>query len=66
MSKSATSDRSKIAMDHPDEVKYWIKHFGVTLEELRHTVERVGNSASAVRKEIQNRKVETPPTHSTE
>jgi hypothetical protein len=45
-------DRSKIAMDRPDEVKYWIKHLGITKELLRRTVEKVGNSAAAVRKEL--------------
>lgn len=45
-------DRSKIAMDHPDEVKYWSKHFGVTSDELRRAVEKVGNSAASVRKEL--------------
>jgi len=47
-----TPDRSKIAMDHPDELKYWIKHFGVTQDELQRVIEKVGNSAAAVRKEL--------------
>lgn len=51
-SKSAP-DRSKIALDHPDEVKYWSKHFGITPEELNRVVEKVGNSAAAVRKELE-------------
>jgi hypothetical protein len=54
--KIATTHRSMIAMDHPDELKHWTKHFDVTLEELRRAVERVGNAASAVRKEIRRRK----------
>jgi hypothetical protein len=37
-----------------NEVKYWIKHFGVTREELERAVERVGNSAASVRKELRN------------
>jgi hypothetical protein len=45
-------DRSKIAIDHPAEFKYWSKHLGITPEELRRIVGKVGNSAAAVRKEL--------------
>ena len=45
-------DRSKIAIDHPDEVKYWSKHLGITPDELRRLVDKVGNSAAAVTKEL--------------
>ena len=48
-------DRNKIAVTSENEIKYWIKHFGVTREELEHAVERVGNSAASVRKELRNR-----------
>jgi len=41
-----------IAMDREDEVKYWTKHFGITKEALQKAVEKVGNSAAAVRKEL--------------
>ena len=47
-------DRSKITVTSENEVKYWIKHFGVTREELERAVERVGNSAASVRKELRN------------
>jgi hypothetical protein len=50
-SKSAL-DRSCIAVDRPEELRYWSKHLGVTPEELLRLVEKVGNSASAVRKEL--------------
>jgi hypothetical protein len=53
-----TPGRRKIDSNDPAELKYWIRHLGVTPEELRRAIERVGNSASAVRKEIQNRKGE--------
>ncbi len=46
-------DRSKITVTSEDEVKYWIKHFGVTREELERA-ERVDNSAASVRKELRN------------
>jgi Protein of unknown function (DUF3606) len=45
-------DRSHIAMGQSHEVQYWTKHLGVTKEELRRAVDKVGNSAAAVRKEL--------------
>jgi len=48
----AQPDRSRINMDADDEVKYWRKHLGVTREELQRLVDKVGNAASAVRKEL--------------
>jgi hypothetical protein len=38
---------------HEDyEVRHWIKALGVTKEELQKAVDKVGNSAAAVRKEL--------------
>jgi hypothetical protein len=51
-SKSAP-DRNHIAVDRPEELKYWCKHLEVTPEELLRLLEKVGNSASAVRKELE-------------
>jgi Protein of unknown function (DUF3606) len=45
-------DRSKINMHEDFEVKYWTKHLGVTREELEKVVQKVGNSAKAVEKEL--------------
>jgi hypothetical protein len=45
-------DRNKIAMDDDNEVKYWTKHLGVTREELQRAIDKVGNSAVSVRKEL--------------
>jgi hypothetical protein len=45
-------DRSKIILKHDDHVKYWTRHFGVTKDELARAIERVGNSAAAVRKQL--------------
>jgi hypothetical protein len=45
-------DRSKIVSKHEDHVKYWTRHFGVTKDELARAIERVGNSAAAVRKQL--------------
>ena len=44
--------RNHIAMNNELEVKYWTKHLGVTQEELQRAVDKVGNSAAAVRKEL--------------
>jgi hypothetical protein len=50
--KRASPDRSKINMDEPYEVKYWTKKLGVNRDELQKLVDKVGNSAAAVRKEL--------------
>ncbi len=44
--------RNHIAMDNELEVKYWTKHLGVAREVLQRAVDKVGNSAAAVRKEL--------------
>jgi 3-oxoacyl-[acyl-carrier-protein] synthase III len=45
-------DRSKINMHEDYEVKYWTKELGVDKEQLQKLVDKVGNSAAAVRKEL--------------
>jgi hypothetical protein len=52
-SKRGQSDRSKIAMNDAFEVRYWTKHLGVSEEELQRVVDKVGNSAAAVKKELE-------------
>jgi hypothetical protein len=52
ISKIVTPDRSKIIVEHADHVKYLTRHFGVTEDELARAIERVGNSAAAVRKQL--------------
>ena len=52
LTNRAQPDRSKIAMGAEHEVKYWMKHLGVTREELQRAVDKVGNSAATVRKEL--------------
>ena len=54
LTKRLMPDRSKITVTSENEIKYWIKHFGVTREELEPAIERVGNSAASVRKELRN------------
>ncbi len=50
--KKSAPDRSKINTREAWEMKYWTKALGVSKQELLRAVDRVGNSASAVRKEL--------------
>ncbi|WGD50194.1 DUF3606 domain-containing protein [Bradyrhizobium sp. CB1650] len=52
LTKKDQRDRSKINMHEDFEVKYWMKELGVSKEELQRAVDKVGNSAAAVRKEL--------------
>jgi hypothetical protein len=52
LKKRATPDRSKIDMHEPYGVKYWTRELGVNREELQKLVDKVGNAAAAVRKEL--------------
>jgi hypothetical protein len=45
-------DRSKINVHEPHEVQYWMKHLNVSKEQLQKAVDKVGNGAAAVRKEL--------------
>jgi hypothetical protein len=35
-----------------NEVRYWTKHLNISKEDLQKTINKVGNSAAAVRKEL--------------
>jgi Protein of unknown function (DUF3606) len=45
-------DRTRINLSEDYEVRYWCEKFGVTEDELRSAVKRVGNSAKAVENEL--------------
>ena len=47
-------DRSRINTSEEWEVRYWTKELGVTEEELRKLVDKVGSSADAVRKQLKS------------
>jgi hypothetical protein len=51
--KKLNRDRSKIVLEHEDQIKHWSRHLGVTRDELTRVVEKVGNSAAAVRSLLQ-------------
>jgi hypothetical protein len=55
VTKKAVPDRSKISMQNDHEVKYWARHFGVAQKHLQLAIEKVGNSAASVRKELQTK-----------
>ncbi len=52
LTKREKPDRSKINMREAFEVKYWTHALGVSKEELKKAVDKVGNSAAAVRKQL--------------
>jgi hypothetical protein len=52
LTKRDQPDRSKINMSEDFEVKCWLKALGVSRNELQRAVDKVGNSATAVRKEL--------------
>jgi hypothetical protein len=52
LTKREQPDRSKINLHQPDELKYWSHALGVSKEKIRAAIEKVGNSAAAVRKEL--------------
>jgi len=45
-------DRSKINMQDLQELHFWVKHLQVSAEDLQKAIDKVGNSAAAVRKEL--------------
>jgi hypothetical protein len=52
LKNKGSPDRSKINMHEPYEVKYWTKELGVNRDQLQKLVDKVGNSAASVRKEL--------------
>jgi 3-oxoacyl-[acyl-carrier-protein] synthase III len=52
LTKKHQPDRSKINMHEAWEVEYWTKHLGVSQHKLQEAVDKVGNSAATVRKEL--------------
>jgi len=50
--KKRAQDRSRISTSEDYEVRYWSKKLGVSPDELKAAVKKVGNSAAAVEKEL--------------
>lgn len=53
LTKPENPDRSKIEIDNARQAKSWAHTLGVTKEELRCVIDKVGNSAALVRREIE-------------
>ena len=54
-SKPGGQDRARINVSEPYEVRDWSKKFGVSEDELKAAVNRVGDRASAVEKYLKGR-----------
>jgi hypothetical protein len=52
LTKRPSPDRGRIDIGDADQVKYLCRHLRVSEEELLRAVGKVGNSTSAVRKEL--------------
>lgn len=52
LKRKGQQDRSKINMHEPHELQYWSKHLNVSRDELQKAVDKVGNGAAAVRKQL--------------
>ena len=52
LTRKEAADRSKINMQQPHEVRYWTRHLGVSRDALEKAIDKVGNGAAAVRKEL--------------
>ena len=52
LKKSVRPMRLHIDLSQEKEVRYWMKHLHVSSDQLRKAIDKVGNSASAVRKQL--------------
>lgn len=55
--KNSTPDRSKIDTQSARELKYWTKALGVSKDNLVEAIEKVGNAAATVRKELHRKEL---------
>lgn len=52
ITKKERPDRSKINVEDVQQMKCWAHRLGISREQLRRVVEKVGNAAAEVRKEL--------------
>lgn len=52
LTKKTLPDRSKIDVGHAAQLKCWAHELGVTADCLLQAIEKVGNSAAAVKKQL--------------
>jgi Protein of unknown function (DUF3606) len=50
--KKGVQDRTRINTSEDYELRYWSEKLGVTQDQLKAAVEKVGNSVSAVEQEL--------------
>jgi hypothetical protein len=55
LTKRASPDRSKIDVEDENQVKYWTKALGISKDDIFEAIDKVGNAAATVRKELQRR-----------
>jgi hypothetical protein len=60
LTRTTMPDRSKIDIEDAKQVKYWMKALEVSQEDLLAAIEKVGNAASTVRKELQRKGLVMP------
>jgi len=53
LTKKERPERSKIHVDDAQQMKCWAHRLGISPEDLRELVEKVGNAAAEVRKELE-------------
>ena len=53
LSNKGMQDRTRINTNEDYEVRYWSEKFGVSQDRLKAAVQKVGNSVSAVEKELE-------------
>ena len=52
LNNRGAEDRSRISLQEDHEVRYWTEALKISKDELERVVGKVGNSAEAVRKEL--------------
>jgi len=60
LTKRTMPDRSKIDIEDAKQVKYWTKALAVSKDDLLEAVDKVGNAAATVRKELQRKGLAMP------
>ena len=60
LTRRTTPDRGKIDLQDAKQVKSWTKALGVSKETLLEAIDKVGNSAAAVRNELKRKAMAMP------
>ena len=60
LTKRTMPNRSKIDIEDAKQVKYWTKALEVSKDDLLEAIDKVGNAAATVRKELQRKGLAMP------